>query len=416
MTDDSTRPLWRRLLGFTLLPAIAAISPLLVLPVVARAAGPSGWASAIAGESVGTVAAIAIGYGWTAIGPALVSIAHDDERRGAIYRESLVVRLIIAGAALPPTALVCWFVATPGSETLSVLMGLQGALIALSFAWFCAGTGDPRSIMVYDSVPRLVVTVLAAGAIVYTGIVELYPLAGIAVTLIGTALFTRRTLREFRATWPPRHTLPTLFRSGLPVALNDAALGGYSSIPAPLVNVTSPPTAAAGFASADKLLKLGQFLPLTFANALQAWIGEAHGPHRRTRIRLALVSHGGFGVLGGVVLAILGSWASRALFGAEVHAPTDVLVALGVTFAFFSMRTSMTRHVLFPAGDSRAVMRATLLGTVVGVPLMVCLGVTIGPLGAAIGYAFTEAAATVLLVPRCVKAIRRLDEAPPVMA
>ena len=184
-------PLWRRLAGFTLLPAIAAVSPLLVLPLVARIAGPSGWASAIAGESIGTIAAIAIGYGWTAIGPALVSIAGDDEHRGAIYRESLVVRLVIALGALPIMGVVCWLIASPGAEWLSVLMGLQGALIALSFAWFAAGTGDPRSIVVYDAVPRLFVAVAAAFAIAATGAVELYPLAGVAVTLIGTALFTR---------------------------------------------------------------------------------------------------------------------------------------------------------------------------------------------------------------------------------
>ena len=65
----------RRLLGFMLLPAIAALSPIIALPVVVRIAGDAGWASAIAGESIGTFAAIAIGWGWATIGPALISIA-----------------------------------------------------------------------------------------------------------------------------------------------------------------------------------------------------------------------------------------------------------------------------------------------------------------------------------------------------
>lgn len=415
MTEQpAAGPLWRRLLGFTLLPAIAAISPLLVLPVVSRIAGPAGWASAVAGEAVGTVAAIAIGYGWSAIGPALVSIAHDGERRGAIYRESLVVRTAIALPVLPILGVVCWLVASPGSEWLSVLMGVQGALIALSFAWFSAGMGDPRSIVVYDAIPRLVMTVVAAAVILLTGVVELYPLAGIAVTLIGTGLFTVRTLRHLPAPWPRRNELRGLFRSGLPVALNDAALGGYSSLPAPLVNVTAPTLPSAGFASADKMLKLGQFLPLTLANALQAWIGEAHGPHRRRRIRAALSAHGGFGLLGGVLLAVLGSWASLILFGEEAQADTGVLIAFGLTFALFSLRTSMTRHVLFPAGESHAVMRATLIATAVGAPTMIVLALLAGPVGAAWGYALTEAGATVLLARGTVEAVRRLDAAAPI--
>jgi len=396
-------PLWGRLIGFTLLPAIAAISPLLVLPVVARIAGPGGWASAIAGESVGTVAAIVIGYGWTAIGPALVSIAADSTERARIYRESLVVRLLIAVAALPVTAVLCWFVAHPGSEWLSVLMGLQGALIALSFTWYSAGEGLPRAIMLYDAIPRLVVAVAAALLILQVRIVELYPLSGIAVTLVGTGLFSWRVLRRNPSPWPRVSELPALFRAGAPVALNDAGLGAYSSIPTPLVNITASASVAGGFASGDKMLKLGQFLPLTLANALQAWIGEVHGPVRRRRTERALLAHGVFGVLGWIVLGAAGAWASSFLFGADVAASTAVCVVLGLTFAFFSVRTSMTRHVL---------MHATLIGTLIGVPIMVVLAVTIGPLGAAIGYAVTEGAATILLVRRSREALRALS-APP---
>ncbi|WP_159501800.1 hypothetical protein [Microbacterium sp. 18062] len=402
-------PLWKRLVGFTMLPAIAAVSPLLVLPIVARTAGPGGWSSAIAGEAVGTFAAIAIGYGWTAIGPALISIAADDRHRGLLYRESLVIRLLITTVALPIMGLICWLIASPGAEWLSVLMGTQGAMIALSFTWYSAGVGDPRAIVVYDAIPRLVSTAIAAVVIASTGIVELYPLAGIAVTLVGTSLFTARVLRRNPAAWPAISDLPRLFRSGAPVALNDAALGAYSNIPAPLVNITALPVSAAGFASADKMLKLGQFLPLTLANALQSWITEAHGPVRGKRMRYAMAAHGAFGLLGCLVLAVFGTWASTLLFGAKAAASLDILIAMGIVFAFFSLRTSMSRHVLFPAGEASAVMRATLLGTAVGVPVMIVLALTMGPVGAAIGYALTEGAATVLLIRTCRTALRRLD-------
>ena len=189
-------PLRRRLVGFMLLPAIAAVSPLIVLPLISREAGPGGWASAIAGESIGTFAAIVIGYGWPAIGPALISIASGIDERARLYRESLVVRLLLAAVSIPVLGVVCWLVASPGAEWLTVLMGVQGALIALSFTWYCAGVGQPRTIIFYDAVPRVVATAASAAAIAATGIVELYPLAGIAVTLVGTGLFTARLLRR----------------------------------------------------------------------------------------------------------------------------------------------------------------------------------------------------------------------------
>ncbi|WP_341577870.1 hypothetical protein [Microbacterium schleiferi] len=405
------QPLGSRLIGFLAIPAIAAASPLIVLPFVSRNAGPAGWASAIAGESVGTLAAIAIGYGWASIGPAMVSVAGEDSRRARIYRDSIVVRLLLAVIVLPVLAVVCWFVASPGFEWLSVLMGTQGALIALSFTWYCAGVGDPRTIIVFDAVPRLVATVAAAGAIAATGIVELYPIAGILVTLGGTTLFTWRLLRRNPGPWPTAREIPGLMRKGAPVALNDAALSGYSSLPAPLVNVTSPPIAAAGFASAEKMLKLGQFLPMTLANAFQSWVAETDGVGRRRRILLAMAALITGGLAGWAGLAVLGPWASTVLFGEEASSSIGILFTMGLVFAFFSFRTGLTRLVLFPAGLATPVMRATLIATALGTPLMIGLGLAWGPIGAAIGYAVTEGMAAALLIPRSLHVLRALATA-----
>jgi PST family polysaccharide transporter len=403
------RSLGNRLIGFTLLPALAAVSPLVALPVVARDAGPAGWASAIAGESIGTFAAIAISYGWGTIGPALVSIAKDDAHRGRLYRESITVRLLVSAVTLPLLAIACWFIASPGYEWLAVLMGVQGALIAWSFTWFAAGVGDPWSIAVYDAIPRLTVAVLAAFATVATGIIVIYPIGGILVTVIGTGLYTLRLLRRYPSEWPNRAETLRMFRTGGHVALNDAALGAYSSIPAPLVNLTAAPTAAAGFASADKMLKLGQFLPLTLANALQSWITERHGSARGRRMRYAVSAHAAFGMIGALVLAFAGPPVSALLFGQDAAAPLPVTAALGIAFALYSVRTSLTRHLLFPVGDSRLVVRATLVGTVVGTPLMVALAFAQGPVGVAIGFAATEAITTALLIRPSRRALARLD-------
>ncbi|MCM3613789.1 hypothetical protein M3672_04960 [Microbacterium enclense] len=401
----------RRLLGFLLVPAIAALSPIIALPAVTQIAGPGGWASAIAGESVGTFAAIAIGWGWATIGPALISIAGDDAERARLYRESLVVRVTISMIAVPALAVVCWLIATPGSEWLTILMGMQGALIALSFTWFSAGVGDPRTIVIFDAAPRLLANLAAAALVLATGVVVLYPLAGILVTLVGTSIFTLRLLRRHPGPWPRPRDLPRLLRSNLAVALNDAGLSGYSSVPAPVVNVTAMPTAAAGYATADKMLKLGQFIPMTLANALQAWIGEAHGPHRGRRMRIAIGLAAATGLAGWAGLALVGPWLTSVYLPAA-PAPFDILLVMGLVFFFFSVRTAVARLVLFPAGQAAAVMRATLIATVVGIPLMIGLGIAWGPVGAALGYAFTEGAATLLLARRCLRVLHDLRHTP----
>lgn len=404
--------LHRRLLGFMLLPVVAALSPIIALPVVTRNAGSAGWGSAISGENIGTFIAIAIGWGWTTIGPALVSLAADDDERARIYRESLTIRLLISLIALPALVLICWLIAAPGYEWLTVLMGAQGALISLSFTWFSAGVGDPRTIVILDAVPRLLANLAAAGLVLLTGIVVLYPLAGILVTVVSTVIFSVRLLRRHPGPWPGRRDLPRLLRSTLPVALNDAGLSGYSSVPAPVVNVTASHAASAGYASSDKLLKLGQFIPMTLANALQSWIGEAHGSHRGRRMVIALLIATGIGVVGWAGLALVGPWFTEFYFGADAAAPFDVLLATGVVFFFFSVRTIVARLILFPAGQAGAVMRTTLIATAIGIPLMIVLALAWGPVGAAVGYAFTEGAATVLLARRCFRVLRDLRHAP----
>jgi PST family polysaccharide transporter len=395
-----------------LLPVVAALSPIIALPVVTRNAGSAGWGSAISGENIGTFIAIAIGWGWTTIGPALVSLAADDDERARIYRESLTIRLLISLIALPALVLICWLIAAPGYEWLTVLMGAQGALISLSFTWFSAGVGDPRTIVILDAVPRLLANLAAAGLVLVTGIVVLYPLAGILVTVVSTVIFSVRLLRRHPGPWPGRRDLPRLLRSTLPVALNDAGLSGYSSVPAPVVNVTASHAASAGYASSDKLLKLGQFIPMTLANALQSWIGEAHGSHRGRRMVIALLIATGIGVVGWAGLALVGPWFTEFYFGADAAAPFDVLLATGVVFFFFSVRTIVARLILFPAGQAGAVMRTTLIATAIGIPLMIVLALAWGPVGAAVGYAFTEGAATVLLARRCFRVLHDLRHAP----
>jgi PST family polysaccharide transporter len=399
-----------RILGFALLPAVAAVSPLIVLPAVSRSAGPDGWASAIAGESIGTFAAIAVAYGWTTVGPSLIAIASDDVRRGRLYRDAVVVRGLTSLLALPALVILCFLVASPGHGWLAALMGLQGALIGLSFTWFSVGVGDPRPILIFDAAPRLCMAALAMVAIVRGAPVEVYPIAGIAVTVVGTTLYSLSILRRYPSAWPPLREVPGLFRVSAPVALNDAALGAYSSVPAPLVNVLATGTSAAGFASGDKMAKLGQFLPLTLANALQTWTAEATGSARLRRLHLALALHGGSGLLGWLVLGLAGPPVSLLLFGADAAATAAVCFALGGAFAMYSLRTSMTRHVLFPAGQQGAVMRATLVATAVGIPAMVAGGITMGPIGAALGYALTEAVSTALLARRTTRALVQLTQ------
>lgn len=53
-----------RLGGFVGFPLLGILTPLLLLPVIARVAGPTGWASIVSAIAIGSFGATAILWGW----------------------------------------------------------------------------------------------------------------------------------------------------------------------------------------------------------------------------------------------------------------------------------------------------------------------------------------------------------------
>ncbi|WP_156043824.1 lipopolysaccharide biosynthesis protein [Cellulomonas sp. URHE0023] len=376
---------------------ISLITPLLVLPVLGRVAGEGGWASLAAGEAIGTLAAIVVAYGWNTAGPPRIALAHEPAARAEFYRESLVVRGVLMAVAVPVVLVLCLLVAAPGYGAPTVLMGMSGSVVGLSFAWYAIGSADPRSIALYEAVPRVAAAAVSAALVVVTHELAIYPALAIAVSVGGVILFSRRVLSDApQRAWTARTVWALLVRDRA-VAFNDIAGGAYMSVPVPVVSATAPAATASSYASADKLYKFGLYVPITLANAFQSWTVEGHVSERRHRLRVALGAHAGVGLFGWLVLTALGPFASGLLFGAEIAATRPACFFLGLAFFLASTRISMTRHILVPAGRIRIVVVSTVCAAAVGVPLIIWLAVAIGPVGAAVALAASEVIANVVL-------------------
>lgn len=398
-----------RLAGFAGLPMISLITPLLVLPVLGRVAGEAGWASLAAGEAIGTLAAIAIAYGWNTAGPPLVALTTDREARAFYYRESLLVRGAVAVVAVPVVIALCVLLAAPGYVWPTVLMGLAGSVIGLSFAWFAVGEGDPRSIAVFEAIPRVVAAAASAALVVATRELALYPLLALLASGAGIVLYSRRALAgTTRPRWSWSELRRLLVRDRA-IAFNDVANGAYLALPVPVVTATAPAAEASSYASADKLLKFGLYVPITLANAFQSWTVEGELADRARRLRVALGAHVAVGVVGWAVLATLGPWVSGLLFGPAVAATAPVCFWLGASFLLVSARISMTRHILVPAGRIHQVVVSTVAGAVIGIPAIAYLSWSIGPVGAALGLLLGELVATALVAVPAVGHLRALS-------
>ncbi len=384
----------RRLTGFTVLPLLSLVTPFLLLPVVARVAGPSGWSSFVAGQAVGTVGATVVFWGWNVGGPVLVAQASSATERAEVYAASLRTRYLLLLVVVPAAAVVSALVAQPGHRVDAAAMAAATSLLGMSPSWFGIGVGEPWLLFWYDTMPRVVAAVVGAGVVWTTGLVWAYPvLLGLSVA-VSLVAFRRRVAPSAVETSPlPLSRSAGELRAHLGTAGINLSATAYASTPVPVVTVAFRPEVSSPFASADAAYRLGLFTVTAMGNAFQGWTLEpgAADTERRSRHRRAFLSHLVLGVVGGLLFAALGPWVTGFVFGPDVAAPRDVCVWYGVAFLFLSLSTPPIRNLLVPAGRVRLVLGWTLGSAVVGLALMVGAAVAGWSAGVAAGMAVSEA-------------------------
>ena len=388
-----SRSVLRRLTGFTVLPLLSIVTPFLLMPVVARVAGPSGWSSFVAAQAVGTVGATVVFWGWNVGGPVLVAQASSAAERAEVYASSLRTRYLLLLGVVPAVAVVSALVAQPGHRVDAAAMAAATSLLGMSPSWFGIGVGEPWLLFWYDTLPRVVAAVVGAGVVWATGLVWTYPVLLALSVMVSLVAFRRRVASSAVGVSPfPVSRSAGELRSHLGTAGINLAATAYASTPVPVATVAFRPDVSSPFASADAAYRLGLFSVTALGNAFQGWTLEAAaGAERRSRHRTAFVSHLVLGLVGGALFAALGPWVTGFVFGPDVAAPRDVCVWYGAAFLFLSVSTPPIRNLLVPAGRVRLVLGWTLGSAVVGLLLMVGAAVAGWSAGVAAGMAVSEA-------------------------
>ena len=389
-----SRSVLRRLTGFTLLPLLSLVTPFLLMPVVARVAGPSGWSSFVAAQAVGTVGATVVFWGWNVGGPVLVAHASSAAERAEVYAASLRTRYLLLVVVLPAAALMSALVAQPGHRVDAAAMAVATSLLGMSPSWFGIGAGDPWLLFWYDTLPRVVAACLGEAVVWATGLVWTYPVLLALSVAVSLVAFRRRVAPSAAGVSPlPVSRSAGELRSHLGTAGINLAATAYASTPVPVATVAFRPEVSSPFASADAAYRLGLFSVTAMGNAFQGWTLESglDGGERRSRHRSAVVAHLALGVVGGGLFAALGPWVTGFVFGADVAAPRNVCVWYGLAFLFLSASTPPIRNLLVPAGRIRLVLGWTVGSAAVGLASMVAAALAGWSAGVAAGMAVSEA-------------------------
>jgi O-antigen/teichoic acid export membrane protein len=380
----------KRVIGFGIAPILSIILPTVVLPVVARASTGDQWAALGIGQASGTIVATIVSFGWTLHGVVAVGSATQAGRRRLWTEFTIGSTLLLVIGCLIAAPIVGHTVAH-GTTTYAIAILIATGCGGLTPAWYAIGTGRPRAMVTYATIPRIAGTVLGAIIILPTREVMWYPIGMCAGTVFGMAAFSARVSPLII----DRGVHPFLrMREQLPAAsatlFDSLYSGGFIQIAALFLSSG----ALVPLNSADRLFRLAKQAVNAFTGALQEWVGHDQG-RVRSRQRLSIFLHLGVGCVGSVVLATIGPWMTAILFGRSFAANRTLSVIYGVALIATSCGSPIAKHVLAIQHRDASVFWSTVLGVAVLAVTVWPLTSSLGAPGAAIAYCLVEVAVTI---------------------
>lgn len=400
----TARYLTRRLIGFALLPVIAAISPLLILPFLARLVTVGEWAAIGIGQSVGTIAALMISAGWTVVGPAEVARTKPSER-ARVLTLAVATRGVLSTVITPLAGIGAAAIAPSGHQWLAAAMAVASSMAGMSMTWFAVGAGAPRQLAAFETAPKVggnIIGVTLAGS---TGQIIWYP----TVLAISTAipptvhwlLLTNSGSRRVSRTMVMRRLRQNVSSIG-----TEVIAGAYSAGSTAIIGTTSSAEAVGTFNAGYRLTGMGSVAIATTASTFQAWLAESAGQEFTKRARITFLAHLGIGAFGLAALWGLGPTLTELLFGKDLAVDRVATCPLGVFFLLWSIETFTGRHVLATRGRTRSLAMSTALGSAIGLTAVATGGQQWGAPGAAWGLVTGMAAIVVLQIRPVIRTLQ----------
>lgn len=393
-----------RLVGFGLSVVLLAASSLVLIPVMVESGGMRAWGSIALGQTVGTVAAVLVYFGWGHTGPAM--IARADAAAGRVeFAESLRTRLVLF---LPVAAVACVLAAlvSPSDPLLAAAGCLSATAVGFTSDWYFVGSRRPFAYLALETVPRVLgtavgIVLLLNGASVIAG-----PLCMLAGMLLGFAATSWWVLRRRSPGPKARRSVREIIlaqRHGVGSGIGTSA---YSALPLVLISLVTPGIQPV-YALVDKLQR-----QLSVALGPVVAVVQGHVPRRELsvtvhRARQALLAGAVFSVvLAGAVL-LAAPWLFAWLGAGQVQPEHAVMVLMSVFVGLNVWESILARAVLAAFGRLDAVARGTLVSVVLGLPLVVVGALTFGLVGAFVGLLTGLAARAVFELVVAVVFMRR---------
>jgi O-antigen/teichoic acid export membrane protein len=382
----------KRLGAFGVSVVVSTLVGLIAIPTVIALAGADVWGVLAVAQSIALLLGVLVSFGWGTTGPALVASLPAAERP-QFFGDSLVSRLYLFGAALPLVAVVAFL--TAGDNVLLTAFACVAYLMPfLGAAWFFVGDGQPLRLLLLDTVPVAVGTLVGLAALYATGEILAYLTCQFVFNVVSVAVSARRILR--------RTAVPVVLDLHLGRALR--RLGGQRHgvitaatsslyVNTPLIVLSAlAPQGVPVYALADRFFKYGLTVLGPVVQVLQGSI-----PHPDPQIRDARVrATARFAPLGGLIVAGAAAVAippaSRLFSFGEIAIDYHLSVPVALIFGGVATSQAIGLACLIPIGRGRSLATSTVLGALLGIPLILLGATQSGAVGVAWAVALSEIA------------------------
>ncbi|MET3705849.1 O-antigen/teichoic acid export membrane protein [Arthrobacter sp. UYEF6] len=382
-----------RLATFALTVGAGTVVGLLAIPVITGIVGADAWAIQALVQSLATLFGVLVAFGWGTVGPGMVA-STKPALRPQLFLDSFVTRgyLFLVAA---PLMVAFMIILQPKDAVFVAIASVAYLLPYLGASWYFVGEARPMRLFLVDALPQLAGTIVGLVVLVATRdftmlvITQLLFNLGavvlsIAVVLSGNSCvkadFSLRTSLSQMAS--QRHGVVTAATGSL-----------YVNLPILVVKVLIPDQLDA-YALADRLFRFAVTAFSPVLQFIQGWIPEgglqsmAHRIHRATQLTPAL------GLIGGTGLAALGPLAADVLVRGTTDFGLGLSIPIGFSFAAVAVSQVLGLACLVSLGRSRELAKSTVIGAIVGAPLILLGAFTNGVVGVAWAVAVSEIAVT----------------------
>lgn len=378
----------RRITAFAGVPFLSLLAPFIFLPVLARHAGADVWVAIALGQSVGGIAALVSGLGYSTLAPPFVAVASIEERR-RLLATSLHVRVPVWSVAALIAVIVAASLAPEANRAEAATMAGAMSLAGLAPTWFWIGVGRAMPILWSEVLPRMAATLAATGLLLLGAGPIWYPILLAIAMIVGPAVVYSR-IASAELVDVDRDGVIGVLRQHPPALIAEIAGGAYNALAVAVVTSVAPVAQAARFVSGDKAYRFGQYSVSALGNALQGWVVEAGPARMGRRLRVVIALHLSVGVAGLVAMGVGGPWLTTALFGTDVAVGEATALGFGVAILGITLGTAFGRIGLITIGARKAFMSCVVGASIVGVTGLLVGASLWGASGAAWALGITE--------------------------